>query len=78
MPRKLTEQEKNALWIALNCRTNYIETGNITISAEDFVKLGRRAPNAQINALSEDQMRAILLSKELLRKVITGKVYIED
>ena len=77
--RPLNEQEKEMIWISLGMRENYIETEDISISAADAQNMGKNAPRkVKIKALSEDQMRLILASKEFVRKVQQGKVFIED
>ena len=76
--RLLNEQEKEMIWIALGMRTNYIETGNIAVAAVDAARYGKLPEDVTINALSDDQMRLILASRELVTKVLQNKLFIED
>ncbi|RPI54304.1 MAG: hypothetical protein EHM49_03325 [Deltaproteobacteria bacterium] len=78
--RILTKEEKEAIYIALNCR-NYIETGVVSIGAKDIKNMGEKNAaqmGAKINALSIDQMKLIILSDELIGKILQDRVYIED
>lgn len=76
--RQLTKEEKDALCIALNCRRNIIETGNYTLGAVDVEKLGKNAAQegVAIKALSIDQMKLIILTADLVTKILSDKVMI--
>jgi len=79
--RLLNEQEKEMIWVALGMRTNYIETGDISVSAKDAQNMGDNTPrnrHIKINALSDDQMRLILASRDFVVKVLQNKLFIED
>jgi len=78
--RRLNEQEKEMIWVALGMRTNYIETNDIATSAMDIQNIGVHSLDGHrnINALSDDQMRLILASRELVTKVLQNKLFIED
>lgn len=82
--RSLNSQEREALWLGLQVRKNLIQTGSTHLSAEDIQNMQRhridtkKEYGAEIKALSTDQMKLVILSEELINKVITGKVLIED
>lgn len=80
--RYLTSQEKKLIAIGLSMRRNYIETGSTTLGAADIANIGaehaRRKYGAKINALSEDQMRIILASRELESKIYSDDIFIND
>lgn len=81
MPRPLSNQEKEALWIALNCRKNLIETGSPSMSAEDVKKMGDKIAKehrAAINPLSIDQMKLLILTEELRTKILSDKILVMD
>lgn len=61
----LTKQEKEAIVIGLQMRVAYIETGDPMLRASD-VQNGHRG---KIQALSPDQMRLIILSEDLIKKI---------
>jgi len=63
----LTQKEKEMIIIGLNMRRNYIETGNISVSAMDVEKMGKT--NNKINALSTDQMQLIIDTENLIKKL---------
>ena len=65
----LTHEEKSDILTALWMRINYIETGNIAISAQDAERYDQ---NIKIKALSEEQMRGILRMKALQEKILTS------
>lgn len=67
---QLTSEEKQMIILGLQMRRNYIETGNISYSAADAVRIGKYAPDdVKINALSTDQMRLILETEKLVAKL---------
>lgn len=80
--RYLTSQEKEMIAVGLNMRRNYIETGSITLGAADVARMdpkeAKRAYNAKIKALSEDQMKLILASNELERRIYSDEIFIND
>ena len=79
--RELTAEEKDMLWIALNIRNNYIETGNISYSAVDLEKFSekyRQREKLTTRALNRDQMKLLSKSKELVKKVLQNKIFIVE
>lgn len=79
MIRNLTREEKDMIFIALSMRENYIETGNISTDAASLQKMGEHKPHgAEIKALSVDQMKLLIASKELKTKILQDKVNIDD
>jgi len=80
--RYLTSEEKEMISIGLNMRRNYIETGSHTLGARDLKgmdpKDAKRQFGAEIQALSEDQMKLILATNELSRKIYSDKIFIDD
>lgn len=60
----MIEQDPRYLkYYALNYWANYIETGDLTLSAKDAKKQGK-----EFNALSESQMETVLTLRELAKK----------
>jgi hypothetical protein len=80
--RYLTSQEKEMIAIGLNMRRNYIETDSATLGAADIANVGaehaQRRYGAKIKALSEDQMKLILASNELVRRIYSDELFIND
>ena len=80
--RRLTNKEKEMVAVALNMRKCYIETGSMSLGASDVQRMGVKAAKesfgAEIKALSEDQMKLILASEELMRKMYADQIYIDD
>jgi hypothetical protein len=80
--RYLTSQEKEMIAVGLNMRKCYIETGSTTLGASDVARMdpkqARRAYGAEIKALSEDQMKLILATNELERKIYSDGMFIND
>lgn len=79
--RQLSREEKDMLWIGLGLRENIIETGNPYYGADTINKIGRAAAKehrATIKALSVDQMKLLIASKELAAKILSDKLYIND
>jgi len=78
--RYLTSQEKEMIAVGLGMRRNYIETGSTTLGAADVARMdpkeAKRAYSAEIKALSEDQMKLILASNELERKIYSDGLII--
>lgn len=89
--RPLTNEEKQMLTIALGMRENYIETGNIAYDAATVQKLqeeaaredfhGRIARTAlpdgvSVKALSVDQMKLLIASKNLKGMIYSDKVFL--
>jgi len=71
--RQLTQEEKKALVVSLGMRRNYIETGDVILSASSAVKVGRQK---EIKPLSIDQMKLITLSDELITKILQDELVI--
>jgi len=63
----ITPKEKEMIIIGLNMRRNYIETGNVLVSAAQVEKLGRT--DNEINALSTEQMQLIINTENLIKKL---------
>lgn len=81
MIRPLTSDEKQMIHIALGMRENYIETGTIAMDALTVQKMGDKAANefgATIKALSVDQMKLLIASKELKTKILNNKLRIVE
>jgi hypothetical protein len=79
--RQLTQYEKEMLWAALNVRNNHIETGTVSMSAADVARFGDETnipDGAKIRALSDDQMRLLIASREMISKIISGKIMINE
>lgn len=80
--RYLTSEEKEMITIGLNMRKCYIETGSTTLGASDVARIGvkeaKQQYGAEIKALSEDQMKLILATNELVRKMFSDKIYVEE
>lgn len=80
--RYLTSKEKEMITVGLNMRRNYIETGSISLGAADVAKIGveesKRQFDAEINALSEDQMKLIIATNELERKIYSDKIFVAE
>ena len=80
--RPLTKEEIEAVWVALNMRANFIETGDITLSAIDLQnqKLtteqirNRHGLGVAIKALSVDQMKLVIRLRELTADAIKGRI----
>ena len=64
----LTREEKNMIVTGLQMRRNYIETGDVNLSALQASRLGK----GNINALSSDQMRLLVKTEELITKVLSS------
>lgn len=70
----LTTEEKEDIVIALNMRCNYIETGDISLSAADVAERLKSRDTMfkeryEIKALSLDQMKVIIRMKEFIIKL---------
>ena len=80
--RYLTSQEKEMIAVGLNMRRCYIETGSTTLGAADIARMdpkeAKRAYDAEIKALSEDQMKLILATNELERKIYSDKIFVKE
>lgn len=80
--RYLTSEEKEMIATGLNMRKCYIETGTISLGAAEVEKIGaqeaKRAFGAKIKALSESQMGLILASNELVRRIYSDELFIND
>jgi hypothetical protein len=79
-PRKLNRQEKQTIHIALEIRKNLIQTGNPNLSAVDVQNMGaekaKKRFGAEIQALSTDQMKMIILSEELVTAALQDRLMI--
>lgn len=64
MSIQLTEKEKEILHMCLNMRICYIETGDVVLRAYDAAQ--QKKP---FEALSTDQMRAIIETEDLIKKL---------
>ena len=82
MLRKLTEAEKEVVWVALGMRRRYIETGTTTLSAADVQRMGTEAAKkefgAEIQALNTDQMKLIILTEKLVTAAFQNRLMIEE
>jgi len=76
--RPLTREEKDMLWIALNMRNNYIQTGDACLDAATAYKMGNKEARAKINVLDTDQMRLIVASTDFINKIMQGKVFLAE
>ena len=70
----LTSEEREDIVTSLNMRCNYIETGDISLSAVDVAeRLKSRntlfKERYEVKALSLDQMKVIIRMKELIMKL---------
>jgi len=61
----LTNKEKEMIVIALNMRRNYIETGDVVMSAAQSKKMGK----LDTNALSVAQMQLIIDTENLIKRL---------
>lgn len=79
MPRGriITEEEKDILSISLDMRKNFIETGDISYSAEDVERMGDSC-EGKIRALSPEQMELILNIVRLKNKILKKRIIIVD
>jgi len=62
----LTVDERNLIIQALYMRKNYIETRDPTLSSADLQNMKR---NAEIRALTTEQMRTIITVEDLIAKL---------
>lgn len=80
--RYLNSKEKEMITIGLNMRRSYIETGSTSLGAADVAKIGvkeaKQRFGAEIKALSEDQMKLILATNELERKIYSDKILVNE
>ena len=70
----LTSEEREDIVVSLNMRCNYIETGDISLSAADVAERLKSRDTMfkeryEIKALSLDQMKVIIRMKELVMKL---------
>lgn len=78
----LTDDEKEIITIALNMRRNYIETGTVSMSAQDAqrqIERQKRAKDsgrtllgeekAEVKALSTEQMQLIIDMENLIKRI---------
>lgn len=59
----LTRADKENIIMALNMRKNYIQTGDMAISAVDAERMGK---GVLVKALTTEQMRLIIRTEELI------------
>lgn len=64
-----TDQEK--IYYALSMWANHIETGKMTLSANDALH-----QNIRVKPLTENQMKFVIRLLELSRKALNGKITI--
>ena len=80
--RYLTKKEKEMIFIGLNMRRCYIETGSTTLGASDVARMDPkdawRSYGAKVNAPSEDQMKLIIATRELERKISNDQIFVND
>lgn len=78
--RQLTEEERELIWIALGLRENVIETGSYSYDAATLQKMGVNnwPPGTKIKALSTDQMKLLIKSRELKEKTLNRKLFINE
>ena len=62
----ITDKEKEMIIISLNMRRNYIETGNVLISAVDAARF---RDDIQPRNLSTSQMQLIIDTENLISKL---------
>jgi hypothetical protein len=63
---KMFEKENHTISYALNMWANYIETGDVTVSAQTAQKL-----KEPFNSLTEDQMEFIVKLRKMSTKYLT-------
>jgi len=73
--RPLTEEEKSALYTGLSVRKNVIETGDYRMDAATAKKMGK---DKELQALSVDQMKLVILSYELMSALLEGRIFIKE
>lgn len=79
--RPLTKAERSTLLICLDFRSAIIETGNPYVRAVDAQSMGEKTAHnlgATLKPLNTDQMKLLILHEELVTKLLTDKVFIED
>jgi hypothetical protein len=64
----LTKEQKDAIIMSLNYWANYIETGDLTLTAEDAESAGK-----PFKALNLEKMRCILFIRDLAAQVAKDK-----
>jgi len=78
--RKLSEEEKEAVWVALGVRRNIIETGSYSLSAADISNMGAEAAKeefgAEILPLSTDQIELIIRTEKLITAALQDRLMI--
>jgi len=73
--RPLTEEEKSALYTGLSVRKNVIETGDYRMDAATAKKIGK---DKELQALSVDQMKLVILSYKLMSALLEGRIFIKE
>jgi hypothetical protein len=63
----LNAQEKDDIVWAIGCWSNYIETGDINLSAQDAKESGK-----YYKALTFDQMEKLIALRKLSTKILTS------
>ena len=72
---RITAQDREEIRVALWMRKNYIETGTVTMSANDAVRFNKsinpdsfpKTKPIEIKPLSTDQMKLIIRLEELIK-----------
>ena len=64
------EKDNEIKFYALNMWANHIETGNVSMSAEDAHK---RNEKVSLKYLDENQQKFVIRLRELARKELSGK-----
>jgi len=64
---KLEREEQDLIYYSLAMRKNYIETGDVSLSAQDALNCGY---GDKVKLLSIDQIRAIAKIKQLMIEVL--------
>ena len=71
-----TPEEKEIICVSLNMRSNYIQTGSISLSPLDVHRIGaehaKREFNAEIKPLSIEQMDLIVKTDRLMKKILNS------
>lgn len=62
----LTAEEKELIVFGLNMRKQYIETGNVLLSAQDAKRMGK---DKIVKALGDDQYALINKLNDLIKKI---------
>lgn len=68
---ELTRDEKSLLILTLQMRICYIETGNVSLTAQDVANMKDQGVHGlgEVKALGDDQMREIIKMRDLIKKL---------